>query len=238
MRIEHTGGAAEAGIAAGIGEFLQRRLSKKERKEQEEREQQWELEAENRARLWEIEKMEIRSRLDFEREEKLRQRKLDEIESAVKQIDETDWIPEEKKEQYKEMLYMKKLGVTVPARMVAPELYERPPAQTFTQRNIQQGLGELTTGAPVSMLGIPIEALRTKQEHIDYATNRWGPDWEQMVPQAAQVIEAKFPDELPKLTIETEKILSDDEIDSYLIAAGGDIEKAKEMARIDGYRVE
>ena len=173
MPIEHTGGASEAGIAAGIGEFLRHRLVGQQQKEREERERQWDLEAEQRARLWEIEKMEIRSRLDFEREERQRQQKLDEIDAAMKQIDETDRIPDNKKEAYKEMLYMKKLGVNVPTRMISPELYQKQltPAQQALQQllsggeitaptgqDILAGPGEIYVTAPTGETGkIPVE---------------------------------------------------------------------------------
>ena len=45
------------------------------------------IEAERRARAWQIEKMELASRLDFEREERERIRKLDEIDNKLRQLD-------------------------------------------------------------------------------------------------------------------------------------------------------
>ncbi|MFZ2095968.1 MAG: hypothetical protein WAV05_04945, partial [Anaerolineales bacterium] len=45
------------------------------------------LQMHERAKLWEIEKMEMASRMDFAREEQSRQRKLDSIDSALQQID-------------------------------------------------------------------------------------------------------------------------------------------------------
>lgn len=45
------------------------------------------LQLRERAKLWEIEKMELASRMDFAREERQRQRKLDEIDNKMRQID-------------------------------------------------------------------------------------------------------------------------------------------------------
>lgn len=154
MRIEHTGGAAEAGIAAGIGQFLEQRLEQKHRKElmdyqaelnleKEKRNLQWEFEAEQRARAWQIEKLGIISRLDFEREEKERQRKLNEIDAARKQIHDTDWIDDTTRAEKLEELDIQeeavKLGVPLTARMVAPELYQKQltPAQQAAKRALE-----------------------------------------------------------------------------------------------------
>lgn len=45
------------------------------------------LQMQKRAKLWEMEKMELRSRLDFQREEQKRQRKIDDAENATRQIE-------------------------------------------------------------------------------------------------------------------------------------------------------
>lgn len=56
------------------------------------------LQMQERAKLWEIDKMELRSRLDFEREEKKRQRVLDEYDAAIKYINDSDLFDEQQKE--------------------------------------------------------------------------------------------------------------------------------------------
>jgi len=74
-----------------------------------------------------------------------------------------------------------------------PELEE--PKAAFTPANIQQGLGELYTGAPVSPLGIPMTVLTKKEDFIRHAINMWGPDYDLIAPQAIEIINRKFPDE-------------------------------------------
>lgn len=66
------------------------------------------------------------------------------------------------------------------------------PAATFTQSSVQRGLGALVTGAPSSVLGVPMEALVGREDHEAYATNIFGPDWRTTVPQAVEIIDAKF----------------------------------------------
>ncbi|KKN73143.1 hypothetical protein LCGC14_0404520 [marine sediment metagenome] len=45
------------------------------------------LEMQQRARMWEVDKMELRSQIDFQREEQLRQRKLDSYDNVDTQLD-------------------------------------------------------------------------------------------------------------------------------------------------------
>jgi len=62
------------------------------------------MEAEERAHQWEIEKMEIRSRMDFAEEERTRQEKRANLQAAVKKIDElaeAGQITSENAEAYK-----------------------------------------------------------------------------------------------------------------------------------------
>ena len=75
------------------------------------------LEMDARSRLWEIEKMEISSRVDFQREEQQRQRKLDSIDSAIQQIDKevlAGRITEKEAYPIKQKLEISKAGVSVP----------------------------------------------------------------------------------------------------------------------------
>lgn len=75
------------------------------------------LEAEQRAKLWQIEKMELASRADFMREEQARQRKLDGLDSAIQQLDkevQAGRMTEEEAYPYKLKLELAKSGVNVP----------------------------------------------------------------------------------------------------------------------------
>lgn len=75
------------------------------------------LQAEERAKQWEIEKMQLRSQIDFAREEQLRQRKLDSIDSAIQQIDKevlAGRITEQEAYPIKQKLELGKMGVNVP----------------------------------------------------------------------------------------------------------------------------
>lgn len=67
--------------------------------------------------------------------------------------------------------------------------------QVHTPHYIAQVLGELQTGSPYSPLGIPMETLTDRQEHLDYAMTKFGPGWETSVPQALAIINKKFPTE-------------------------------------------
>ena len=81
------------------------------------------LQMQERAKQWEIDKMQLRSQIDFQREEQVRQRKLDSIDSALQQIDKevlagrmTD------KEAYplKLKYEMNRLGVDAPTSLLPP----------------------------------------------------------------------------------------------------------------------
>jgi hypothetical protein len=75
------------------------------------------LQMQERAKLWEIEKMELRSRMDFTREEQQRQRKMDSIDSAIQQIDKevlAGRITEQEAYPIKQKLEISKTGVSVP----------------------------------------------------------------------------------------------------------------------------
>ncbi len=75
------------------------------------------LQMNERAKLWEIEKMEISSRTDFAREEQQRQHKLDSLDSAIQQIDKevlAGRITEQEAYPIKQKLELSKTGVNVP----------------------------------------------------------------------------------------------------------------------------
>ena len=75
------------------------------------------LQMNERAKQWEIDKMQLRSQIDFQREEQLRQRKLDSIDSAIQQIDKevlAGRITEQEAYPIKQKLELNKMGVNVP----------------------------------------------------------------------------------------------------------------------------
>lgn len=81
------------------------------------------LQMSERSKLWEIEKMELRSRLDFEREEKERIRKLDSIDSALQQIDKevlAGRLTEQEAYPIKLKYQMNKMGVDTPISLLPP----------------------------------------------------------------------------------------------------------------------
>jgi len=74
-----------------------------------------------RSKRWEVDKMELRSRMDFQREEQVRQRKLDSMDSAIQQIDKEVLAGRmSKREAYplKLKYEMNKLGVDVPTSLL------------------------------------------------------------------------------------------------------------------------
>jgi len=87
-----TEGAQFTGAAKGLGVVASERQRKKEARQYEEQKramnQQLKLEAEMRARAWEIEKMELRSRMDFEREEQRRQKRLAERDARLQALED------------------------------------------------------------------------------------------------------------------------------------------------------
>jgi len=78
---------------------------------------QLDLEMYERSKRWEIDKMQLRSQMDFQREEQQRQRKLDSADSAIQQIDKevlAGRITEQEAYPIKQKLELNKLGVNVP----------------------------------------------------------------------------------------------------------------------------
>lgn len=71
------------------------------------------LQMQERAKMWEIQKMEIRSQVDFQREEQRRQRALDEYDAAIKYIDDSDLFDERQKEGLVFKAKMKVLGQNI-----------------------------------------------------------------------------------------------------------------------------
>lgn len=89
---------------------------------------QLDLQAAMRSQEWEMEKMEVRSRLDFERSEKERIRKLDDVDNALRQIDrevEAGRITEVQANALKFRQEMKKYGAAPPVSLIQPPTEER-----------------------------------------------------------------------------------------------------------------
>lgn len=81
-----TEGAGATGAAVGLGKAAERRLQQQTQQQMQLLEHQWDIEAFNRAKAWEIEKLEMKSRLDFEREEGDRQKRLLDINNKIDQL--------------------------------------------------------------------------------------------------------------------------------------------------------
>ena len=69
----------------------------------------------------------------------------------------------------------------------------------FTQREIEKTIGELITGAPSSVLGLPLPTLRTREDAVRHATNAFG-RFVDRIPGVMDTINAKFPPEKRKST--------------------------------------
>ena len=83
---------------------------------------QLDLEKYERAKRWEIDKMELASQIDFQREEQSRQRKLDGYDNALSQIDkevQAGRITEKEAEPYKLKINLNKEGVNVSVSEIA-----------------------------------------------------------------------------------------------------------------------
>lgn len=130
IRVEH--GRPETIIAAakraGEAQAAMREAEKAERLQIQQEEFEYktalrqqdiaiDLQMNERAKLWEIQKMELRSQIDFQREEQQRQRKLDSLDSAIQQIDKevlAGRITEKEAYPIKQKLEISKTGVSVP----------------------------------------------------------------------------------------------------------------------------
>ena len=279
---EYTGGAEAAGISAGFGKAAEKIQQRDVAKEMAEFEQdlqiqkaktlaqvkeQFDIEAEVRARANELWKMETASRLDFEAAETERQREYSEFLNTDKYIRDKVTSGEWSEEKAEGPLFM---NAYQHAKLDKPEIAERlgsapeyvqktqgrepslltpeeqldaarinaglqPRAgaekEIFTPSSVQKGLGILSTGSPESPYGFLLPALKTKEEHEQWAERNWGPNWKTHVPEAIDIINRKFG--LTEL-----KPLSRTTMQQFLLASGGNVAQAKELAKQSGYRVE
>ena len=79
------------------------------------------LQMQERSKLWEIQKMELRSQVDFQREEQARQRKLDSYDNALQQIDKevlAGRMTEQEAYPLKLKYEMEKMGVDAPVSLL------------------------------------------------------------------------------------------------------------------------
>lgn len=118
------------------------------------------FEEEKRARLWDIEKMELRSRIDFEKAEKARTQEEAEYEAGVKIINESHMTDAQKADAlYK--LEIKHVAGYVPS---VPREREEDPIKALVRQKIQQmatpsGLGGVgVMGTPGMRLGQQVTA--------------------------------------------------------------------------------
>ncbi len=74
----------------------------------------------------------------------------------------------------------------------------------FTQKFIETIIGELITGAPSSVLGLPLPTLRTREDAVRHATNAFG-RFVNRVPGVMDTINAKYSPEKLKSTPEEPK---------------------------------
>lgn len=84
---------------------------------------QLDLEMQERSKRWELDKMQLRSQIDFQREEQVRQRKLDSVDSALAQIDKevlAGRMTEQEAYPLKLKYEMNRLGVDAPTSLLPP----------------------------------------------------------------------------------------------------------------------
>lgn len=135
IRIEQPGLAGLYGAAAVLSkqEAEARRAQEQAARRQDIQEQrqyqqnvklldtQLDLEMYERSKRWEIDKMELRSQMDFQREEQLRQRKMDSIDSAIQQIDKevlAGRMTEQEAKPIKLKYEMEKMGIDIPISLL------------------------------------------------------------------------------------------------------------------------
>ena len=135
IRIEQPGLAGLYGAAATISKAekeAQRKQEEQSRKEMLQMQQQFplnvrqldfqlDLEKYERAKRWEIDKMELASQMDFQREEQKRQRRLDSADNAIQQIDKevlAGRMTEQEAYPLKLKYEMNKLGVDTPTSLL------------------------------------------------------------------------------------------------------------------------
>lgn len=80
------------------------------------------------------------------------------------------------------------------AKKFPQQVFGDKPTQIFTQGRIAQTLGELESGGAASIFGYVIP-FGDKEDMINHALRKLGPNWEQLVPRAREIINRKWPSE-------------------------------------------
>jgi len=160
MPISYKYGEAEVRALAqraGKARAAQQQLEMNFKKEQMMMDYQFRLAAEQRARAWDLEKMEIASRNDFQREEQARMQKQQRWSLIKKQIEETDTLEPQQKEQALYDNYVKLYGGVVPERLTpyqqetirlreAEIEARRDPAKELIRQKLAERAGEAPIG--------------------------------------------------------------------------------------------
>ena len=218
------------------------------------------LQMQERAKQWEIDKMQLRSQIDFQREEQLRQRKLDSIDSAMQQIDKevlAGRITEKEAYPIKQKLELSKMGVNVPVSAFPGDEEDRYGVRPYyTDPEFERDFPELAAAkkrdvtegrAGTIPYHLSPEFLRTlppstAQEMLENKGIFFDSD-EQFEEWLVNLEEAT-PTELPlgdkQLDIGVrvkgeEKTLNETQARLILERAGGDKERARQIARQMGY---
>ena len=214
------------------------------------------LQMQERAKIWEIEKMQLRSQIDFQREEQLRQRKQDSIDSALQQIDKEvldGRMTEQEAYPIKQKLELNKLGVNVPVSAFPGDEEDRYGVQPYWMRG-----REAPEGTPERQLYEAKMAEQISGERRGVVPYYLDPTFISTYPEAArQAQEARGiflsdeefeslkgeATELPlggkqlNVGIQTgvQKVLDAATARQILIEAGGDKGAARQIARQRGY---
>jgi len=218
------------------------------------------LQMQERAKLWEIDKMQLRSQIDFQREEQLRQRKLDSIDSAMQQVDKevlAGRITEQEAYPIKQKLELSKVGVSVPVSAFpgdeedeygvrpywmrgrdAPE--GTPERQLYEAKLAEQISGERRGVVPYyldpTFIGSYPEAARQAQEARGIFLS--DEDFNDLI-RGVTPTETPLADKQLDVGVRTETpvggVLDAATAKQILMEAGGDRDKARQIARQRGY---
>jgi len=208
------------------------------------------LQMQERAKLWEIQKMELRSQMDFQREEQQRQRKLDSADNAIQQIDKevlAGRMTEQEAYPLKQKYELNKLGVDVPTSLLPTggeedrygvdpywmrgrEAPEGTPERQLYEAKMEQQISGVRTGTvpyylDPQFIGTYPEAARQSQEArgIFLSDEEFNDLMRGRTPtEAGAPVAAGTP-----LDAATAK--------QILIEAGGDKDRARQIAQQRGY---
>ena len=212
------------------------------------------LQMNERAKLWEIQKMELRSQTDFAREEQARQRKLDSYDNALQQIDKevlAGRMTEQEAYPLKLKYEMNKMGVDAPTSLLPTGDEEdkygvRP---YYLEPEFERDYPELAEAKKKEV--ISGQRRGTVPYYLDPEYIRTNPAAARQAQEARGIFlsDEEFddltgtPTELPLgdkqldvgVQVEEEKTLNETQARLILERAGGDKERARQIARQMGY---